>query len=55
MDPALAAFSLATEEGFIQPAMRGPGRAYAAARPADPGADDETRLLAFVGRTTAWR
>ena len=55
MDPALAAFSLATEEGFIQPAMRGPGRAYAAALPAGPAADEEARLLAFVGRTRAWR
>jgi uncharacterized protein (TIGR03086 family) len=55
MDPELAAFSLETLSGFIQPAMRGPGRAYAPAVAAGAGADDEERLLAFVGRTSAWR
>ena len=51
---ALAAFALETERWFVQPAMRGAGRAYAAERSA---ADDSDvgRLLAFAGRDPRWR
>ena len=55
MPPELAEFSLSTERSFIRPEMRGPGRAYDAARP-DPGDDGpQDRLLAFVGRSPTWR
>jgi uncharacterized protein (TIGR03086 family) len=55
MDPTLAAFALTTLSGFIVAPMRGPGRAYGPALTAGPDADDQERLLAFVGRTSAWR
>jgi hypothetical protein len=52
--PELAAFALETERWFVQPGMRGPGRAYAAERAtSSPGNQD--RLLAFAGRDPAWR
>jgi len=55
IDAPLAAFSLDTLTGFIQPAMRGPGRAYAPPLTAGPSAADQERLLAFVGRAADWR
>lgn len=54
IEPELAAFALETETWFVQPAMRGTGRAYAAERPAADDSD-EARLLAFVGRDPGWR
>lgn len=54
MPPELATFALSTEQSFIRPAMRGPGRAYADARPSG-GTDDQERLLAFTGRASDWR
>jgi len=55
IDLPLAGFALATLSGVIVPPMRGPGRAYGPARTTRPDADDEERLLALVGRTSAWR
>jgi uncharacterized protein (TIGR03086 family) len=52
--PELAAFALETERWFVQPGMRGAGRAYAAARTA-ADESDEARLLAFAGRDPRWR
>jgi len=54
LDPELARFALETEQWFVQPAMRGLRRAYAAELAAD-GTSDEARLLAFAGRTSGWR
>ncbi len=54
IDPELARFALDTERWFVQPEMRGPGRAYAAAL-AEQGDTDQERLLAFVGRSSTWR
>jgi uncharacterized protein (TIGR03086 family) len=54
MDDELARFALATEQSFIQ-GMGGRGRGYAEALPVPPGATDQERLLAFVGRRTTWR
>jgi uncharacterized protein (TIGR03086 family) len=55
MDPELAAFALATERWFVQPEMRGPKRAYAAAVPDAAASSDQEHLLALVGRTASWR
>lgn len=55
IDPELAGFALETERWFVQPEMRGPKRAYAAALPDLAGSSDQDRLLALVGRTTSWR
>jgi uncharacterized protein (TIGR03086 family) len=55
MDPELAAFALETERWFVQPEMRGPKRAYAAALPDVAGGSDQDRLLALVGRSPSWR
>jgi len=56
LDPDLARFALQTERWFVQPAMRGTGRAYAAELPAEGDSDaDEARLLAFTGRRADWR
>jgi uncharacterized protein (TIGR03086 family) len=55
MDSELAEFALATERSFIRPEMRGPGRAYRAARTDAAGSSPQDRLLAFVGRTPGWR
>jgi len=52
--PELAQFALETEHWFVQPAMRGPGRAYAAERSAADDSD-EAQLLAFTGRGPRWR
>ncbi len=54
IDPELARFALDTERWFVQPEMRGSGRAYAAAL-SEPGGTDQERLLAFVGRSSSWR
>jgi uncharacterized protein (TIGR03086 family) len=52
--PELAGFALETERWFVQPGMRGAGRAYAAERTAADDSD-EARLLAFTGRDPRWR
>jgi uncharacterized protein (TIGR03086 family) len=55
MPPELAEFALSTEESFIRPEMRGPGRAYEPARRDAGAATPQERLLAFVGRSPTWR
>jgi uncharacterized protein (TIGR03086 family) len=55
MDPELAGFALETERWFVQPEMRGPKRAYAAALSDSAARDDQERLLALVGRRAQWR
>ena len=55
MDAELAAFALETERWFVRAEMRGPRRAYAAARPEAAASSDQERLLALVGRTPNWR
>lgn len=55
MPADLAEFALGTERSFIQAEMRGPGRAYDAVRTDSEIAGTQDRLLAFVGRTSAWR
>jgi uncharacterized protein (TIGR03086 family) len=54
MSDELAAFALDTEHTFIEE-MGGRGRAYAEVLTAPPGASDQERLLAFVGRPVVWR
>jgi uncharacterized protein (TIGR03086 family) len=54
MSDDLARFASDTERAFIHE-MGGRGRAYAAALPEPPGAGDQERLLAFVGRSATWR
>ncbi|HSO95973.1 MAG TPA: TIGR03086 family metal-binding protein [Acidimicrobiia bacterium] len=51
----LAEFALGTERSFIQAEMRGPGRAYAEIRTDSEITGPQDRLLAFVGRSSAWR
>jgi uncharacterized protein (TIGR03086 family) len=55
MPPELAEFALSTERSFIRPEMRGPGRAYDAARSDSGAATPQEHLLAFVGRSVGWR
>jgi len=55
IEPELATVALETERWFVQPEMRGPKRAYAAARSESAARDDEERLLALVGRSASWR
>ncbi len=55
MPPELAEFSLSTERSFIRPEMRGPGRAYDAARSDSGAAGPQDHLVAFVGRSPTWR
>jgi uncharacterized protein (TIGR03086 family) len=55
MPPELAAFALSTERSFIRPEMRGPGRAYDPARSDSGAVGPQDHLLAFVGRSPAWR
>jgi uncharacterized protein (TIGR03086 family) len=55
MDPELPAFALVTERWFVQPEMRGPKRAYAAALADAAASSDQEHLLALVGRTASWR
>jgi uncharacterized protein (TIGR03086 family) len=55
MPPELAAFALSTERSFIRPEMRGPGRAYDAARNDSGASAPQDQLLAFVGRSPTWR
>ena len=53
--PELASFALETEQWFVQPPMRGPGRAYATVSPIAATASEQEQLLAFSGRRVGWR
>jgi len=50
LDPELAAAMLETARGLMNPAFRGPGRAFGDERPCEAGRPAADQLAAFLGR-----